>query len=83
MGQGVIASSWFRLRGNPEFLTLSKSLFSICQRFKREIATSLGRISPAELGLVFSISFAFILRRRMSRSSRWQNGGRHKLSFAV
>jgi len=32
--QGVIASSWFRLRGN---LTLLKS----------EIATSLGRIPPA------------------------------------
>ena len=27
-GQGVIASSWFRLRGNPKFLTLSNLLFS-------------------------------------------------------
>jgi len=27
-GQGVIASSWFRLRGNPKFFTLSNLLFS-------------------------------------------------------
>jgi len=26
--QGVIASSWFRLRGNPKFFTLSNLLFS-------------------------------------------------------
>jgi len=40
-GQGVIASSWFRLRGNPKFFTLSNLLFSFFEAQKSEIATSI------------------------------------------
>jgi len=34
-GQGVIASSWFRLRGNPKFFTLSNLLFSFLRLRKK------------------------------------------------
>jgi len=36
-GQGVIASSWFRLRGNPKFFTLSNLLLVFAKDSKEKL----------------------------------------------
>jgi len=39
-GQGVIASSWFRLRGNPKFFTLSNLLLVFAKDSKERFYQS-------------------------------------------
>ena len=48
--RGVIASSWFRLRGNPKFFTLSNLLFSFFLRLRKARSPPQSLLAMTEKG---------------------------------